>query len=47
MAKKRARHQGAWAPSTMHKPAVPDDLKKEVQTKADALVEKVLRPKYI
>ena len=31
----------------MLKPKVPDDLKKEVQTKADDLVEKVLTPKYI
>jgi hypothetical protein len=29
------------------KPKVPDGLKKEVQTKADELVEKVLTPKYI
>ena len=31
----------------MHKPKVPDDLKKEVQAKADDLVEKVLKPLYI
>ena len=36
-----------YAPDRRTKPKVPDDLKKEVQTKADDLVEKVLRPKYI
>jgi hypothetical protein len=36
-----------YAPDRRVKPKVPDDLKTEVQKKADALVEKVLRPKYI
>jgi hypothetical protein len=47
MAKKKPGRQWTWAPSRMHKPQVPDDLKKEVQTKAADLVEKVLKPKYI
>lgn len=36
-----------YAPDRRTKPKVPDDLKTEVQKKADALVEKVLTPKYI
>jgi hypothetical protein len=47
MAKKKPGWQRTWAPSKMFKPKVPDDLKKEVQTKADDLVAKVLTPKYI
>ena len=47
MAKKKPGWQWTWAPSKTLKPKVPDDLKKEVQTKADDLVAKVLTPKYI
>ena len=47
MAKKKPGWQRTWAPSKTDKPKVPDNLKKEVQTKADDLVEKVLKPKYI
>ena len=36
-----------YAPDPRRKPSVPDDLKKEVQTKANDLVEKVLKLKYI
>jgi hypothetical protein len=47
MAKKKSGYQWTWAPSKILKPKVPDDLKKEVQTKADDLVAKVLRGEYI
>ena len=47
MAKKNPGRHWTWAPSKMLKPKVPDDLKKEVQTKADDLVAKELTPKYI
>jgi hypothetical protein len=47
MAKKKPGYRWTWAPSKRHKPKVPDDLKREVQRKANDLVEKVLRPKYI
>jgi hypothetical protein len=47
MAKKKTGRQWTWAPSRMLKPKVPDDLKKEVQKKADDWVAKVLAPKYI
>jgi hypothetical protein len=47
MAKKKPGWQRTWAPSKMLKPKVPDDLKKEVQAKADDLVATVLKPKYI
>ena len=36
-----------YAPDRRIKPKVPEGLKKEVQAKADKLVEKVLRPRYI
>ena len=36
-----------YAPDRRTKPKVPDALKKEVQTKADDLVAKVLKPLYI
>jgi hypothetical protein len=47
MAKKKPGYQWTWAPSKMSRPKVPDNLKKEVQAKADDLIEKVLRVKYI
>jgi hypothetical protein len=47
MAKKKPGRQWTLAPSRMLKPKVPDDLKKEVQTKADHLIVKTLRAKYI
>ena len=47
MAKKNPGRHWTWAPSKMLKPKVPDDLKKEVQTKADDLVAKELTPKDI
>ena len=46
MAMKRGCSWG-YAPDRRIKPKVPDDLKKEVQTKADDLVANVLTPKYI
>jgi hypothetical protein len=47
MMAKKSGYVWGYAPDRQIKPKVPDDLKKEVQTKADDLVEKVLRPKYI
>jgi len=47
MAKKKPGRQWTWTPSKTDKPKVPDDLKKEVQTKADDLVANVLKPLYI
>ena len=46
MAKKKGYSWG-YAPDRRIKPQVPDNLKKEVQTKADNLVEKVLKPLYL
>lgn len=46
MAKKQGYCWG-YAPDRRIKHKVPDDLKKEVQTKANELVAKVLKPKYI
>ena len=45
MAKKNPGRE--WTRAPMHKPGVPDDLKAEVQAKADELVAKTLTPKYI
>ena len=47
MAKKQPGRQWTWVPSKTHKSKVPDDLKKEVQTKANDLVEKLLKPRYL
>ena len=47
MAKNEPGRQWTRAPSKTDKPKVPDELKKEVQAKADCLVEKVLKLKYI
>jgi hypothetical protein len=46
MAKKRSYGWG-YAPDRRLKPKVPDDLKAKVQARADELVEKVLRPRYV
>jgi hypothetical protein len=47
MAKKKPGYQWTWAASKIHKSKVPDALKKKVPTKADDLVENVLRQKHI
>lgn len=47
MAKKKPGRGWTWAPGPQDKVKVPDALKKEVQTKANELVERVLRPQYI
>ena len=47
MAKKNPGRQWTWAPPKTDKPKVPDNLMREVQTKADDLVAKVLKTKYI
>ena len=47
MAKKKPKAMWTWARDRRIKLKVPDDLKKEVQTKANELVEKVLTPAYI
>jgi hypothetical protein len=44
---KRKGYVWGYALDRHRKPTVPADLKKEVQAKADKLVEKVLRPRYI
>jgi hypothetical protein len=36
-----------WGPSRLQKPKVPDDLKAEVSTSADELVEEFLKPNFI
>jgi hypothetical protein len=46
MAKKKPGRGCTWASDRRRKPPVPEALKKEVQTKADELVE-MLKPKYI
>ena len=45
--KKKPKAVRTWAPDRRIKPKVPDDLKAEVQAKADDLVERVLKPRYI
>ena len=45
--KKKSKAVRTWALDRRIKPQVPDDLKAEVQTKADDLIEKVLKPRYI
>jgi len=47
MAKKKPKAMWTRAPDRRTKSKVPDDLKKEVQTKANELVAKVLTPAYI
>jgi len=47
MAKKQPGRGWTWAPDPRRKPVVPDNLKKEVQAKANKLVEDVLKPKYL
>jgi hypothetical protein len=47
MAKKKSRAMWTWAPGPQEKAKVPDALKKEVQTKANELVERVLKPAYL
>ena len=44
-----ARPRKAWqiSPSKTPKPPLPDSLKAEVQAKADALIENVLKPKHV
>ena len=44
MAKKRG---WTWAPDRRLKPTVPDDVKAEVQRKADELIEKHLKPAHV
>lgn len=44
MAKNR---QWTWAPNRRLKPKVPDEVKAEVQRKADDLVEKHLKPRHV
>ena len=45
--KKKPKAVWTFAPDRRIKPKVPDDLKAEVQAKADELVERVLKPRYI
>jgi hypothetical protein len=45
MAKKG--YMWGYAPDRRNKPKVPDALKKEVQAKANELVEEMLKPRYI
>lgn len=47
MAKKNPGRGRTWVPSPPAKATVPDALKKLVQTKANELVERVLKPKYL
>jgi hypothetical protein len=42
-----AKKGWTWAPSRLLKPKVPDDLKAEVQSKADELIEEFLKPNFI
>jgi hypothetical protein len=44
MARKR---EWTWAPNRRLKPQVPDEVKAEVQRKAEELIEDHLRPEYI
>ena len=41
------RKQWVYAPKKPTPPKVPDALKREVETKANALVESVLKPKHV
>jgi hypothetical protein len=42
-----AKKGWTWAPSRMIKPKVPDNLKAEVLSNADELVEEFLKPNFI
>ena len=44
-----AKKQKTWVygPSPQPKPKAPEDIKREVETKANALVEAVLKPTYV
>lgn len=43
----RAGYQWVYAPKKPAPPKVPDALKREVETKANALIEAVLKPKHV
>ncbi len=45
--KKQQRKVWVEGPPKIVKPKVPDDVKKEVETKADALIESFLKPSYV
>lgn len=48
MAKKKSRqYQWVYSPSSAPKPKVPDEIKTEVQEKAQKLVEEVLKPQHV
>src|SRR5436305_6388449 len=47
MAKKKPRRTWVWAPRKPTPPTVPDDLKAEVEAKANALIRDFLEPTYI
>jgi hypothetical protein len=47
VAKKKSKAMWTWAPGPQKKAKLPDALKKEAQTKANDLVERVLKPAYL
>ena len=47
MAKKKPKRTWVWAPRKPTPPPVPDDLRAEVEAKANALIENFLRPTFV
>jgi hypothetical protein len=47
MAKKKPKRTWVWSPRKSTPPAVPDDLKAEVEAEAGALIREFLVPSYV
>jgi hypothetical protein len=47
MAKKKPKRTWVWAPRKPTPPPVPDDLKAEVESRANELIEGCLKPTYV
>ena len=47
MAKKKKKRTWGWAPRKPTPPPVPDDLKAEVEAKANELIKTFLKPTYV
>src|SRR4051812_14448977 len=47
MARKKPKRTWVWAPRKPKPPAVPDDLKAEVEAKANVLIQEFLVPEYV
>ena len=47
MAKKKPKRSWVWAPRKPAPPRVPDDLKAEVEARANALIDEIFKPTYL